>query len=162
MRKFLMTATMLSALGFAGAGTAMADGYNGHGQNYGNESGSSGYGNNYGSNYGSNYGNNYDQNYDQGGEQGYVERDEDRNWERSWRGSDGYRDHNQTLPYWKLERRIERQGYDHVRNLHPSRFGFGWKAFARDRFGRPVMLRVNPYSGRVLDVRVLYRHYRHF
>jgi len=155
MRKFLMTATMLTALGLAATGTAMADGYNGHGQSYDNGNGSSDYGGNYSNNYGNNYGNSYDQ----GDDQGYAERDEDRTWERSWHRWDGYRDHDQVLPYWKLERRIERQGYFGVRNLHPSRFGFGWKAFARDRFGRAVMLRVNPHSGRVLDVRVLYRHF---
>jgi hypothetical protein len=152
MRKFLMTATILTVLGFATAGTAMADGHT-VGNSYASDNG-------YSQGYGNGHNNDYDDNdaYDQG-QQGYVERDEDRAWERSWHRGDGYGYQGQVLPYWKLERRIERQGYFHIRNLHPSRFGFGWKAFARDRFRRPVMLRVNPYSGRVLDVRVLYRHF---
>lgn len=166
MRKLLMAATMLTTIGFAGATTALADGYNGHSGSGGGYSGS--YDGNYnggeGGEQGSNdrrYGNQGygDRGYgDHGGEQGFDRYDDrrDRDWERSWRRWDNYRDHDQVLPYWKLERRIERQGYFNVRNLRQSRFGFGWKAFAQDRFRRPVVLRVNPFDGRVLDVRVIY------
>ena len=173
MRKLLMTATMLTMIGFAGS-TAFADGYNGHGSGYGSAHNGSGYDGNYGDGSGgeqgsgdqsfggggygdSSSGRGYDAR-NNGGEQGvdrYEER-RDRDWERSWRRWDNYRDHDQVLPYWKLERRIERQGYFNVRNLRQSRFGFGWKAFAQDRFRRPVVLRVNPFDGRVLDVRVIY------
>lgn len=77
-------------------------------------------------------------------------------WERGWdrRGEGEWRDHR-TLNYWQLVRRIEFQGYYGVRGLRPARWGFGWRAFAYTGRGRPVMIRVNPYNGRVLDVRRL-------
>jgi hypothetical protein len=156
MRKLLLAATMLTAFGFAGT-AALADSYNGHGTGgYGNSHNDDSYNSN-----DDNGGQGGEQGYGQGaGERGYNDRDEDRgdrDWQRSWQGRDNYNGHGQVLPYWKLERRIERQGYFDVRNLHQSHWGFGWKAFARDHYGRSVALRVNPYSGRVLDVRVLYR-----
>src|SRR3954463_11290679 len=106
MHKLLMAATMLTALGFAGTTVALADG---HGQNYGNNGGN-GYGDNDGQGYGNNGGNGYghtDGNqYGQGGE-GVDER-RDGDWERSWRPWAGYHNHDQNLPQWKLERRLER------------------------------------------------------
>lgn len=116
------------------------------------------------------------------GERGYRDRDHDRNddygdrrgsrfdfgrhergfdhWERGW-GRDGHRWHGQhgwhdrhgVLPYRMLLRRLARQGYYDVRGLRPSRWGFGWRAFAFIGRGYPVMLRVNPYNGQVLAVR---------
>ena len=76
-------------------------------------------------------------------------------WERGWKpgfggASYGY---GQPLNYWQLTHRLERQGYYGVRGLRQSRFGFGWRAFAFTGRGQPVMLRINPYTGRVLDVR---------
>ena len=80
-------------------------------------------------------------------------------WERGWRDG-GYRDRNygdhRVLSQWQLVRRLERQGYYGVRGLRPSRHGFGWRAFAYTGRGRPVMIRVNPYTGRVLDVRPIW------
>lgn len=165
MRKLLMAATMLTTIGFASVTTALADGYRGHdnGGGYGGNSYDTGdHNGNYSGGDGGEQGSS-DQSYgnqrygDHGGEQGFDRYDDrrDRDWERSWRRWDNYRDQDRALPAWKLERRIERQGYFNVRNLHPSRFGYGWKAFAQDRYGRPVVLRINPYSGRVLDVRVI-------
>ena len=61
--------------------------------------------------------------------------------------------HQRPLSYWQLTRRLERQGYYGVRGLRPSRHGFGWRAFAYTGRGHAVMLRINPYSGRVLNVR---------
>jgi hypothetical protein len=75
-------------------------------------------------------------------------------WERGWR-RDGYHQHGRhgALPYRILLRRLAQQGYYGVRGLRPSRFGFGWRAFAFTGRGHVVMLRINPYTGRVLDVR---------
>lgn len=75
-------------------------------------------------------------------------------WERGW-GRDGWRrDWNgRELSFRKIIRRVEAQGYYDVRGLREARWGWGYRAFAHDRRGRPVMLRINPYSGRVMDVR---------
>lgn len=75
-------------------------------------------------------------------------------WERGWgRGDRDYRHHDRTLSYWQIVRRIERQGFYGVRGLRESRWSWGLRAYAYDRRGRPVMLRVNPYDGRVIDLR---------
>ncbi len=78
-------------------------------------------------------------------------------WERGWRndfGSD-FRDHR-PLSYHQLVRRLERQGYYGVHNLRKSRWSGAWRAFAYTGRGRPVMLRIHPYTGRVLDVRPIW------
>jgi hypothetical protein len=123
----------------------------------------------------------YDQGYQHQGEQpgdrGYRDRDhgDDRDydrrgfdfdrhersldaWERGWR-RDGQRwqGRHGVLPYRLLVRRLAQQGYYSVRGLKPGRFGFGWRAFAFTGRGHPVMLRINPYTGRVLDVRYVGR-----
>lgn len=75
-------------------------------------------------------------------------------WERGWRHENRWGPrHGQTLNYWQIVRRLERQGFYGVRGLRPARFGWGWRAFAFTGRGQPVMLRVNPYTGRVIDVR---------
>jgi hypothetical protein len=75
-------------------------------------------------------------------------------WERGWGRSDrAYGHHERTLSQRQIIRRLERQGFYGVRGLREARWGWGLRAFAHDRRGRPVMLRVNPYSGRVMDVR---------
>jgi hypothetical protein len=75
-------------------------------------------------------------------------------WERGWkRGGFGDYGHQSVLPYRKLIRRLERQGYYDVHGLRPSRWGFGMRAFAFSERGFPVMLRINSYTGQVLDVR---------
>ena len=92
---------------------------------------------------------------------GRHERGFDR-WERGW-GHDGfgdYRNHGK-LSYWRLIRRIEAQGYYRVRGLRQSRHGWGLRAFAFSYRGQPVMLRINPYTGRVMNVRHLYASYSH-
>lgn len=77
-------------------------------------------------------------------------------WERGWRYNDNFGPrHGQTLSYHRLVRRLERQGYYGVRGLRQARWGWGLRAFAYNWRGQPVMLRVNPYSGRVLDVRYI-------
>ena len=78
-------------------------------------------------------------------------------WERGWGyGNYGqqYRYHQQ-LNSWQMLRRLEAQGYYGVRNLQKARWGFGYRAFGFNYRGQPVMLRVNPYTGRVLDVRYI-------
>ena len=75
-------------------------------------------------------------------------------WERGWgRGNRGYGHHEQALSQRQIIRRLERQGFYGVRGLREARWGWGLRAFAHDRRGRPVMLRVNPYNGRILDLR---------
>jgi hypothetical protein len=101
------------------------------------------------------------------GSRGHDRRDDDRaydrnerdfqGWEQSWRRPGdgwGHHGHDRTLTYRQIVRRIERQGYYDVRRLQPSRHGFGWRAFARFRLdGRIAMLRIDPYSGRVIAAR---------
>lgn len=170
MRKFVTvaaTALTIGALGFATP--AFADHANPNGGNYGQ------YQNN-GQDYGPNgysdrgygdrgYGDRgYDNQRDGGrydndrrGDRGYDWNRHEGNldrWERGWQRGGWQNDHRgNQLSHWQLVRRLERQGYYGVRGLRPARFGWGWKAFAFNYRGRPVMLRVNPYNGRVLDVR---------
>ncbi|MBL8780659.1 MAG: hypothetical protein JNL06_06910 [Alphaproteobacteria bacterium] len=112
-----------------------------------------------------------DDDYDRGdrrGDNGTWRRDrDDRNfdrherrfdqWERGWRDDFGpqYGRHK-PLSYRQLVRRLEFQGYYGVRNLRKSHWGGAWRAFAYSGRGRPVMLRINPYTGRVLAARPLW------
>jgi hypothetical protein len=113
----------------------------------------------------------YDDDFDRGdrrGDNGTWRRDRDGRgfdrherrfdqWERGWRndfGSD-FR-HHRPLSYRQLVHRLERQGYYGVRNLRKSRWSGAWRAFAYTGRGRPVMLRIHPYTGRVLDVRYIW------
>jgi hypothetical protein len=119
-----------------------------------------------------------DRRFDNGGERGFDDRRHDgdrrynhnnRNfnfqlhfgnfdrWERGWgygTYQNQYRFHR-TLSTWQIERQLERQGYFGVRHIQRARGGFGYRAFAFNHRGRPVMLRVNPYTGRVMDVRYI-------
>jgi len=112
----------------------------------------------------------YDNGYRGRGNRGYRGRDDDdrtydrgegqfQSWERGWGrdGGHGYHDRRgRVLGHWQLVRRIERQGYYDVRRLRPSRHGFGWRAFARYRIdGHRAMLRINPFTGRVIAARHL-------
>lgn len=75
-------------------------------------------------------------------------------WERGWnRGDREFQRHGRVLTQRQLIRRVEAQGYYGVRGLRDARFGQGYRAFAFNFRGRPVMLRINPYNGRVMDVR---------
>ena len=78
-------------------------------------------------------------------------------WERGW-GDTGFGDHrfHKPMSYWRLVRRLEVQGFYGVRGLRPARTGFGYRAFAYNFRGQPVMLRINPYTGRVLAVRHIF------
>lgn len=79
-------------------------------------------------------------------------------WERGWGGQHGYNHqyrYQKPMKIRKLMRALAYQGFYGVRNLQPSRWGWEYRAFAFTRNGRPVMLRVNPYSGRVTDVRYI-------
>lgn len=76
-------------------------------------------------------------------------------WERGWgygNYHNQYRSH-QPLSHWQIVRRLERQGYYGVRHLQRARGGFGYRAFAFTHRGQPVMLRVNPFTGRVMAAR---------
>ena len=78
-------------------------------------------------------------------------------WERGW-GYGNYQTqyrYQRPLNAWQIERLLERQGYYDVRNLQKARAGFGYRAFAFNYRGDPVMLRVNPFTGRVIDVRYI-------
>lgn len=94
-----------------------------------------------------------DRGYDFGRQEGNFDR-----WENGWRpeiGQHRFGYHQQPLNYWQLVRRLERQGYYGVRGLRPAHNGRGWRAFAFVGRGMPVMLRINPYTGRVIDVRYI-------
>jgi hypothetical protein len=130
-----------------------------------------GYGNrNPGGSYGQNQQHD-DNDYDRGdrrGNNGTWQRDRDGRsfdrherrfdqWERGWRNDFGQNfRHHRPLSYRQLVHRLERQGYYGVRNLRKSRRNGAWRAFAYTSRGRPVMLRINPYTGRVLDVRPIW------
>lgn len=78
-------------------------------------------------------------------------------WERGWgygNWGNQYRFH-QPMNQWRLIRQLEAQGFYGVRGLQKARFGFGYRAFAFNYRGQPVMLRVNPFTGRVMDVRYI-------
>lgn len=153
MHKFVTsaaTALTLSLLGFANP--AMADHFGDNNQQRGQyENGGEGSG--YGQQPG--YGRQNDGYRGRDGRQNFdrYEGNSDR-WERGWgRGRNENSHNDRPMPYWRLVRRLEQQGYYGVRGLRESRHGFGLRAFAFNYRGMPVMLRVNPYSGRVLDVR---------
>lgn len=84
-------------------------------------------------------------------------------WERGWgySGYDNFR-HHRTLNKWQIVRMLERQGFYGVRGLQKARHGFGLRAFAFTHRGRPVMLRVNPFTGRVMDTRYIGQYGYHY
>lgn len=100
-------------------------------------------------------GRNFDRRFDFGRHEGGFDR-----WERGW-GNDGFGEfrHHRQLSHWRIVRRLEAQGYYNVRGLRQSHFGWGLRAFAVNYRGQPVMLRINPYTGRVMNVRYLYASY---
>ncbi len=146
MRKFVTVAATALTLGvMALASPAVAD------QNSG-KYGHQGYENNY-------QGGHRDGYRDRGGyrdeyrDWGRHDRGFDR-WERGWGRGDGHYGHNERiLSRWQIVRQLERQGFYGVQGLREARWGWGLRAYAYDRRGRPVMLRVNPYNGRVIDLR---------
>lgn len=78
-------------------------------------------------------------------------------WERGW-GYGNYQNQyrfQRPLTSWQLQRQLERQGYYNVSHLQKARNGFGYRAFAFTYRGQPVMLRVNPYTGRVMEARYI-------
>lgn len=176
MRKYVTAAATALTIGVLSFATpAMADQFQLHpgnpgqyqagNQQYGNPGyGNQGYGN---QGYGGQQG--YDRNddgYRRDDRGGYRGRDRDydwngqeRNfdrWENGWRRGNWENDrHGAALPYWRLVRKLEQQGYRGIRGLRESRYGWGLRAFAYNYRGLPVMLRINPYNGRVIDVRVI-------
>lgn len=78
-------------------------------------------------------------------------------WERGWGNGNWHNQYrfHQPMSYWRLVRVLERQGFYGVRGLQKARGGFGYRAFAFNYRGQPVMLRVNPFTGRVMDVRYI-------
>lgn len=72
-------------------------------------------------------------------------------WERSWSPvrEDVRFTARDTLSRAMLTRRLEAQGYYHVRDLTPGHFGNGWRAVAAYR-GHEVVVRVDQFTGRVL------------
>lgn len=78
-------------------------------------------------------------------------------WERGWRNDFGHQwRHGRPLSYHQIVFRLQRQGYYGVHNLRKSRWSGAWRAFAYTGRGRPVMLQINPYNGRVMSVRYLW------
>jgi hypothetical protein len=131
MRKVLMTAAAILALGVASP--AFADGYNGYNGTAGHRHGQAPQA----------------PVFQHGAK---FDRDGDR-WERGWQS---YRFdmrigfHN-LLTRAKLKLRLQQQGFYHVQDLRPARFG-NWRATAMYR-GRFVALRVDQFSGRVIAMR---------
>lgn len=139
------TALTLSALSLATPSFAANNGYGGSNQNgqYQNNQNNDDHG----------YQGDRNRNADKSFNFDRQERNFDR-WERGW-GNQGFNQfrHQRPLSYSQLTRRLQAQGYYGVRGLRKSNFGLGWRAFAFTGRGRPVMLQINPYSGRVLNVR---------
>jgi hypothetical protein len=75
-----------------------------------------------------------------------------RDWYPGWQHS--WYEGRHVLPPHRLVRRVERQGYRHVRTLGFGRRG-AIRATAYDVYHRPVMLAVDAYSGQILRVRYL-------
>lgn len=162
MRKFVTAAATVLTLGTLSlASPAIADqnspnyGPQGQHQNYGPGHGQPGYGQpGYGQpgHDGRRGDDGYrqgDRNYDWNRQEGNSDR-----WERGW-GRGGWENDRKgrQLSHWQLVRRLEAQGYYGARGFRQSPHGWGLRAFAFNHRGRPVMLRVNPITGRVLDVR---------
>ena len=79
-------------------------------------------------------------------------------WERGWnhdRGFDHQYRHAKPMSLRKLTRALAYQGFYRARGFQKARWGHGLRAYAFDRHGRPVMVRVNPYNGRIIDVRYI-------
>ena len=154
MRALTAMAAAVLTLGVFAASPTLAAHNSGYGQN---GQGNNGQGNRY-NNDNDEYGDWMNRNYEYNendrnfGRRGGRDFD---NWERSWRPSRGFNQHHarNVLPHKRLIRRIERQGFHYVHDIRPGRFGQGWRAMARDFRGRNVILRVDPYSGHVLNVR---------
>ena len=98
----------------------------------------------------------YDQRFDRRGDRhgygygsGYSPRQYGQ-WYPGWRHS--WYESRDVLPPHRLVRRIERQGFFGVRTFGFSRRGVV-RAAAFDQYRRPVTLRVDPYTGAVLQVR---------
>lgn len=158
MRKFVTTAAAALALTFGLAAPAFADHdqYNnypyqgGYNQNYGSGAPQGGYGdpNRYPNNgrFDQRYYDNY--NFDR------HDRTFDR-WERGWNdyGHNQYR-YQRTLAMSELRPRLAAQGFYGVRKVKKDRWG-AYRAFGFNRRGMPVMLRINAYTGRVIDVRYI-------
>ena len=68
-------------------------------------------------------------------------------------GYNNYGYHAPKLSKIKLIHRLRRQHFSHVKRIHFS-YGF-YNVFARDRYGRRVKLKVNPYTGRIVAWRYL-------
>lgn len=150
MRTLITAAAAAIALSVGVAAPALADDYNGNGQRYGQNQNHDDH-----DNYRQRDGQrgDYDRR-DRGGRDFDRHGDRFDQWERGWRHDNrqDYR-HHHTLSHSQLIRRLERQGYYGVRGLRAARWGFGWRAFAYTSRGRPVMLRINPYTGHVLEAR---------
>ena len=76
-------------------------------------------------------------------------------WERGWGdyGRNQYR-YQRTLNFRELLPRLAAQGFYGVRKVKKDRWG-AYRAFGFNRRGMPVMLRINAYTGRVIDVRYI-------
>jgi hypothetical protein len=76
-------------------------------------------------------------------------------WQNGWNdyGYNQYRNHR-PLNFRQLAPRLAAQGFYGVRKVAKDRRG-SYRAYAFNQRGRPVMLRINAYTGRVLDVRYL-------
>lgn len=160
MRKLVTAAATALTLALGAATPALAD----HNDDYPYQGG--GYSDQYNNGPNGNYGGPRDR---------FRDEDFDRNdgnfdrWERDWRYNnyDQYR-YQRPLNYQQLSYRLAQQGYHGVRKVKKSRsgyrgygyqYGFDYRAFAFNRRGEPVMLRINAYTGRVLDVRYLGRRW---
>lgn len=164
MRTFVTTAATVLALAFAAATPALAD----QNDDYPYQGG--GYSDQYSNGPHSNNG--YDQGNRGPSDGRFRDFDFDRHdgsfdrWERDWRynGYDQYR-HQRPLNFQQLSHRLAQQGFYGVRKVKKSRssygygnrYGFDYRAFGYNRRGEPVALRINAYTGRVLDVRYIGR-----
>lgn len=76
-------------------------------------------------------------------------------WERGWNdyGHNKYR-YQRTLSMSELLPRLAAQGFHGVRKVKKDRWG-AYRGFGFNRRGLPVMLRINAYTGRVIDVRYI-------
>lgn len=156
MRKFVTVAAAALAMTVAAAAPAFADQYNNypyqHGYSQNHPSG-----NHYGDDYryprDGRFDRRYYDRYDFNSHNGNFDR-----WERGW-NRHGYDDrhyrYQKPMSLRKIVRSLAHQGFYGVRGLERARYGWGYRAFAFDQRGRPVMLRVNAFNGRVMQVRYI-------
>lgn len=69
-----------------------------------------------------------------------------------------FRDRHEILPRWKIKRKLARRGHHNVERIDYRRGRY--VAHARNEYGRPYRIFVEPYSGEILKIKRKYGNRR--